>query len=199
MFYLLALLPGIASVVQTSVNAKLRTYVGSPYTASFVPMTVGFLTVSLLNILMEGSLFLNWHSLLSGPWWAFTGGLMGLCVVTIGLSVFPVLGAVQTLTLPFLGQILTGLLIDHYGLFRSERKTIGPFALLGLVLLLAGIWCVVVVPQNRRRMQLSDNNSVDNLTKRTVSSSLRQLGFSVLAVFCGILSATEVAINGQLS
>ena len=53
------------------------------------------------------------------PLWIWFGGLLGVVALTGNILLFPHLGAVQTVVLPIAGQIMMGVVIDHFGFFDS--------------------------------------------------------------------------------
>ena len=76
-----------------------------------------------------------------------------------------------------------GVLIDHFGWFGAPQQSFGLTRLGGVILVLAGIFITVVLPNLRQ-------------AKNTVASGL--WGWRVLGVLAGGLSATQTAMNGTL-
>lgn len=72
----------------------------------------------------------------------FIGGLLGVAFVTANIVLMPHLGAALTTIIGMLGQMLMGVIIDHFGLLGTPqnritiRKTFGLIAIaLGIILL----------------------------------------------------------------
>jgi transporter family-2 protein len=75
------------------------------------------------------------------PWWAWTGGLLGVVFVLVSLGLVNRLGAAFLFALVVVGQMLASLVIDHYGLLGVTEHPITPIRLLGVALLLGGACC----------------------------------------------------------
>ena len=72
------------------------------------------------------------------PPWAWTGGIIGACVVLIALTATPRLGAATTVMLFIAGQLVCSLLIDHWGLLGVPVHPIDLPRILGVACLIAG-------------------------------------------------------------
>ena len=182
-------LVGLVMPVQTSANSRLRLSVGSPFLASLVSFTVGFLTLLLAALLID--VHLPQPSLATSlPAWIWAGGVLGVVVLTGNIFLFPRLGSVQTVVLPITGQVVMGLLIDHLGLFDAPVHPLNATRLLGAVLLVIGVAGAI--------------GAVDALLRpgRDIpagsSSGWSLWAWRVAGVVFGMFSATQTAINGQL-
>lgn len=76
------------------------------------------------------------------PAWLFTGGLLGLCIITSAAFCFPRLGPGPTVALAVAAQLLTALALDHFGV-GGEELPVTPARLLGAALLLIGALLVL--------------------------------------------------------
>ena len=182
-------LVGLVMPIQTSANSRLRLSVGSPFLASLVSFTVGFLTLLVAALLIDGHL--PRPSLAADlPAWIWAGGVLGVVVLTGNIFLFPRLGAVQTVVLPITGQVIMGLLIDHFGLFRAPVHVLNATRLLGALLLVAGV--------------LGAIGAIDALLRphhriaTGTSSGLSLWAWRIAGVVFGMFSAAQTAINGQL-
>lgn len=180
---------GIVMPIQTSANSRLRQSVGSPFLASLVSFTVGFLALLVAVLLIDGGLP-PLTSALGMPAWIWSGGVLGVVVLTGNIFLFPRLGSVQTVVLPITGQVIMGLLIDHFGLFHAPVHRLDPTRVLGALLLVAGV--------------LGAIGFIDTLLRRSAqvpvgsSSGLSLWGWRAAGVVFGMFSAAQTAINGQL-
>lgn len=188
---LIGLTIGILLPMQTSVNSRLRQVVGSPFVASFLSFTVGTIFLSLLLFLTGQSFGFDGSVIQEGPGWMWIGGLLGVLFLTGNILLFPRLGSVQTVIMPIFGQILMGLLIDHFGWFNSVEHPITALRLFGVVLVLFGVIGTVALSDwlNRRRGKLVVSMETD-----TGNLNLWRL----FGIFTGMMSATQTAINGYL-
>ena len=73
------------------------------------------------------------------PWWGWSGGLLGVFYVVTATVVGPRLGVAVFFALVVLGQLLSALLVDHYGWLGFVQHSISVSRLAGAVLLLAGV------------------------------------------------------------
>lgn len=180
---------GIVMPIQTSANSRLRQSVGSPFLASLVSFTVGFLALLVAVLLIDGGLP-PLTAALDMPAWIWSGGVLGVVVLTGNIFLFPRLGSVQTVVLPITGQVIMGLLIDHFGLFHAPVHRLDPTRVLGALLLVAGV--------------LGAIGFIDTLLRRGAqvpvgsSSGLSLWGWRAAGVVFGMFSAAQTAINGQL-
>ena len=127
----------------------------------------------------------------SAPWWVWLGGAMGVCFVLGNILLFPRLGAVQTVVLPILGQVMMGLCIDRFGLFGAPVLSVSWMRVLGAVVVLAGIvvvlaGIVVVLRAGKRPAVEGDAAGVELWLFRS------------LGVLVGVGSAVQTAVNGYL-
>jgi transporter family-2 protein len=136
-FVLLALLTGVAIAVQTGVNTQLRSYLQSPLQAVFVSFMVGtVLVATTLLAKREAPPLAKWVSM---PWWMWTGGMLGLFIVSTNILVAPRLGAALLISLAIAGQLSTALVLDHYGAFGFPVHPISVARGVGALLLVAGV------------------------------------------------------------
>lgn len=172
--------------VQTSVNNRLRFSVGAPLLASFISFFIGTLTLIIATWMTSGTPIPNFAATSGEPWWIFTGGALGVVLLTGNILLFPRVGSVQTVILPISGQILMGLLIDTFGLFNSPQTPLSPLRIIGAMAVMLGSLAVVGVVGGRGRREAS-----------AVQSPAIWL-WRALGVVMGMCSATQVAVNGRL-
>ena len=95
--------------------------------------------------------------MLQEPVWIWFGGICSFIYVTGNILLFAKLGGTLAVILPVLGQILVGLVIDHFGFFYSLKTPISVFRIFGAVLVVAG---VVIVSLAKR--EAGKNNPKEN-------------------------------------
>lgn len=186
---LLGISIGAVFAVQTAINAQLRRFVISPFLASMISFAVGviFLTVTLV---MSGSpLGIPLDLFLSQPIFIWLGGIGGAIALTINILLFPKLGSVQTAIMPILGMTLMSMLIDHYGWFNSIQYSFGLNRILGILLVLLGVFLAIAIQDKKNEQYPS---------KTTKENRLTQWIWRVVGVLAGMLMAIQIAINGQL-
>lgn len=173
--------------IQTSVNTRLRKKVGSPYNASLVSFVVALLFLSALLLITGQGLHIPLAQLLNEPAWIWIGGICGLVFLTGNILLFSKLGGVQTVVLPVLGQILMGLIIDNFGLFYSQKTPLSVFRIAGAVMVILGVVLVSMAKENKTASE-----------KLQKSESTTLWIWRAFGIFAGMLSATQIAVNGYL-
>ena len=187
MSIILGFLAGVGLPIQTSVNTRLRKKVGSPYNASLVSFVVALLFLSALLLITGQGLHIPLAQLLNEPAWIWIGGICGLVFLTGNILLFSKLGGVQTVVLPVLGQILMGLIIDNFGLFYSQKTPLSVFRIAGAVMVILGVVLVSMAKENKTASE-----------KLQKSESTTLWIWRAFGIFAGMLSATQIAVNGYL-
>jgi len=187
MSFFIGILAGMGLPMQTSINTNLRRKVRSPYRASLVSFLVALAFLAALLLLTGQGMTIPFQHLLNEPIWIWLGGICGVVFLTGNIHLFDKLGGVQTVILPVVGQILMGLLVDHFGLFRSSEKSITIFRILGAALVVLGVVIVSTAKQRGAKVE-------QNATPASIGIWL----WRIFAVIAGMLSATPTAVNGYL-
>lgn len=135
---LVGVLAGSLGAVQTAVNGRLGQVTGSALAAALVSFLVG--TLGLVVITLVGRV----RPSRSGgtPAWIWTGGLFGATFVLVNALNAPVLGTSLAVSAALLGQIATGLALDHRGAFGMPRRPAAGRRLVGTALVLTGVAAV---------------------------------------------------------
>jgi len=137
----LAFAAGVVLVVQVGVNATLRAGLGSPVAAALLSFLVGSLALALL--LLASGPWPGRRQLLAGPAWAWAGGVLGAFYVVSTIVLGPRLGAAALLALVILGQLLSSLVVDHYGWLGFPEHPMTLTRLVGALLLFGGALLIV--------------------------------------------------------
>ena len=134
MLFVLMFVSGILVAVQPSINARLAQRVGL-LEGACVSFAVGTAALLLASVLLWRA---NWQVAGDARWWEWTGGLLGAFFVVLTILAVPRIGTAATMAAVIAAQLLTGLLMDHYGLFGYRGAPLEPVRLLGVVCLLVG-------------------------------------------------------------
>lgn len=140
--YLLAFAAGVVLIVQVGVNTTLRSALGEPVVAALISFLVG--SVALVGFLLLSRT--SWPARAQWveiPWWAWFGGILGAFYVVSTIVVGPRLGAAALLALIVLGQLVTSLLVDHFGWLGFPQHPVTALRLLGALLLFGGMLLIV--------------------------------------------------------
>ncbi len=140
LFLGLAIAAGSVVALQAPINARLGGLVGHPMWATLISFSVGVLSVAAYLLVARVPPALA--GLASAPWWIWTGGMMGVFFVATALVAAPKLGAATLIAAVVAGQMVTSLLIDHYGWFGMPRQPMDLQKLAGAALLLAGLFLI---------------------------------------------------------
>ena len=142
LFYLLAFGAGVVLIVQVGVNVALRAAVGNPVMAALISFVIGSAAL-LLFLLLARAPWPARAQLSAAPAWAWLGGLLGAFYVVSTIVVGPRVGAAALLALIVLGQLVTSLLVDHFGWLGFPQHPLTPLRLFGALLLFGGVLLIV--------------------------------------------------------
>lgn len=116
----LSLFAGFMLANQNPINADMKKMVGSPFISAAISFLVGSVFLAIVSAVKSHQVFPTMTFIQSNPAWIWLGGVLGAIYLTSNVLLFPRLGAIQTVVLPILGQILMGTLIDTFGWFGSQ-------------------------------------------------------------------------------
>lgn len=136
---IVAAIGGVAVALQAQMMGLLDKTIGT-LEGVFITYAGGGLLITLILILIRGGNLGAWQS---APGYAFSAGALGLIIVgAIGYSA-PRLGLVATFTIIVSTQFVFAALIDHFGVLGATTRPLDLSRMLGIVLLLAGIWLTI--------------------------------------------------------
>lgn len=138
-FYLMiALATGAAIAVQALANSRLRVALGTPVWAAIAQFIVG-LGVLVAIAIATRQPAADTGGLTRMPWWGWLGGAVGALFIVVSIVLTPRLGTALTLATITVGQLVTALVLDHYGWLGAPVVRLSMPRLLGVACLLAGI------------------------------------------------------------
>ena len=137
LYWLLAAAAGSGLALQAGVNTQLRAATGSALWTSIISASFTVVLLTLLQMAQRDTLPLSGYSRF--PWWIWTGGIAGAAYVFAVVALTRYLGVALFFAAVVVGQLGTGLLIDHSGWFGVPVHRVSPERLAGVVLLLAGM------------------------------------------------------------
>lgn len=135
----IGLVGGIAVGAQAPIAGSMGNRVGGA--AGSLILHAGGAAASLILLIVRGGENISdWKQL---PWYMLGSGALGL-VLYLSLShTVPRLGATSAITLVVVGQLLIGMVIDHFGLFGVTIRAIEPQRVLAVVVLLVGAYMIL--------------------------------------------------------
>ncbi len=139
MVILVAALGGVAVAIQAQMMGQLDKSLGT-IESVFITYGGGGLLIGIVMLAMRGG---NLSSISAVPLYTLLAGAVGLLIVgSIGYSV-PRLGLVAAFTLMVSAQFISGALMDHYGLLGAELRQLTMSRVLGIAIMLLGVWIVI--------------------------------------------------------
>lgn len=135
---LLVFLGGVGVAVQGPWASLLTQRLGR-WESSLIIHTGGAILSALLLLLAGNNALSAWQTV---PRYALFGGIFGVFIIfAVGFSI-PRIGATSTITILVVAQLITGLVLDHFGLFELPRFPINAYRVLGCIVLGIGAWLV---------------------------------------------------------
>ncbi|MEA4906072.1 MAG: DMT family transporter [Chloroflexi bacterium] len=131
---LIGITGGLAVGVQSPISGQMGQRVGGA-ASSFIVHFSGMLLSGLYLVFQGGARVRDWLSL---PWYMLGSGVFGLILYLTINYTLPRLGAASMAALIITGQLLVGILVDHFGWFGVAARPLDLARAGGALLLLAG-------------------------------------------------------------
>jgi len=131
---LIGLIGGAAVGLQSPLAGAISQRLGGTAGSFFVHLSGTIFSAALL-LLRGGENLRDWRTL---PWYLFTVGLFGLVLYQTIAITLPRLGSLTMITLIIIGQLLVGMLIDHFGWLGVAVHPISLNRVLGVLVLMLG-------------------------------------------------------------
>jgi transporter family-2 protein len=135
----MALFVGALIPVQAATNAALSKSLGSVFYASLVLFGVGFVVVA-TYLAVKRMAPPSLAAFQSAPGYGYLGGFIVASYVLAITYLAPRLGVGNAICFIVTGQIISAVLIDHFGLFGAGVQTINWPRTLGMLLMIAGLF-----------------------------------------------------------
>ncbi|GGE72476.1 DMT family transporter [Priestia taiwanensis] len=134
MYYVLSIFIGICMAMMIPMNGILSTMLGN-YKASVLIHLIGLLAIILVLFVTKSKLSLQ----KSIPIYQYSAGTIGVFTVLFISMSFTELGVSMTIALSLLGQSVSSIIIDHFGLLGMTVAKFQPKKMIGLSLIASGI------------------------------------------------------------
>ena len=135
---MIGLAGGIAVGLQSPMASMLTQRLGI-FESVFI-VHVGGALIALVPLLVYGSKLGQWRSV---PWYTLGAGIFGLVVIAAISYMIPRVGVAASITTVVAGQLLVGMILDQYGLLGAAAKPLDVTRVLGLGVVLVGVWLTV--------------------------------------------------------
>lgn len=137
---LMGVLAGACSGIQGGINAQLTKYwAKNAVLTSAFSFFVGASTLWLVALILGIPVPPLTDKIL---WWHWTGGLLGAYYVFALVYLSPRLGASTVVALLLGGQIITAVILDHFGLVGFPIRSINGVRLFGVASLVTGVFLI---------------------------------------------------------
>ena len=177
--YLLGAFAGVCQPLQTSINGKLTARLRSTFLTTVVSFGTAASILAIVLLITEGGISIPFARISANqPWWVWTGGCCGVIIVIGSIVALPHLGSAKTMMLTAFGQIVTGIVIDTFGLLESPQIDMTWRRLFGVLVVIGGVYMV---------------------SRQKDSSASLFSGYSFVALLVGVACGVQVAINGALA
>ncbi|WP_217562614.1 DMT family transporter [Paenibacillus sp. GbtcB18] len=186
-FYLLmGITIGMLFPIQASISARLSSYSKTPFTASFIAFSLGSVILLIINLIVDPkgiSIGIDF----SYPLYVFIGGaIAGIGFHVSNVILFSKLGASVTTIITVTGQMIIGILIDHFEWFGVTANPISTTRIIGTIIMILAI--SLVQPKKKRDLiAASENKKKDS-----------KAAWIIMGVLAGFLPPLQTAINGKL-
>lgn len=135
---LIGLLGGVAVGLQAPLAGAMGQRVGGT-ASSFIIHISGAVFSGLWLLVRGGERIREWRSL---PWYMLAAGFFGLILYQTISITLPRLGSTMMVVLIIIGQLVLGVIIDHFGLFGVTQRPVDLLRILGVGALILGGWLI---------------------------------------------------------
>ena len=135
----IGLIGGLAVGTQAPIAGAMAQRVGGA-SSSFIVHLGGLIASGALLAARGGENIHEWRNL---PWYMLGAGVFGLVLYLTLSYTIPRVGATTAIALIIVGQLIAGMVIDHFGAFGIAQRQIEWSHLAGAILLLGGAYLII--------------------------------------------------------
>jgi transporter family-2 protein len=134
---LLGVLAGAIVGVQRALNGQINEHSQQSFTTSLLNFAMGttFLLILLIAVMVIGGMKLS--PLPAGPWWIYTGGVIGVIYIAFTSTIVQHLGVLTFTLISVGGQLVGSLLIDLFS--PTDGVQVSVYLVSGIVLTYLGV------------------------------------------------------------
>ncbi len=136
---LIGLAGGIAVGLQSPLSSLMSQRIGT-LESVFIVHLGGAIAALLPLLIYSGGKLSQWRTV---PWYALVAGVFGLVVIGAVSYMIPRIGVAASITTIVAGQLLVGTILDHFGLLGAAERSLDLTRILGLGVVLVGVWLTV--------------------------------------------------------
>ena len=176
MYYFLALLMGIVISIMVAVNGGLTGQYGV-YSAAVIIHIAGLLLITAVVLIKRDRPFAARH-----PFYLYIGGAIGVFITIFNNLSFGRISVSAIMALGLLGQSVSGLIIDQYGLMGMPKHPFTKGKFVGVTLMVCGI-ALMIDSLEIVAVVVSFIAGVNIILSRTVNAKLSLLTNERVATF----------------
>ncbi len=132
---LFSVLAGVLITFQGIFNTRLSEKIGLWHTNTLVHGS-GLVLAFILLLFNEK---INFNPIKNIDFYYLLGGFMGVCIVFSVMKSITSLGASYAITILIITQIITGFIVNYFGLFGETIVSLSLYKFLGLSLIIIGV------------------------------------------------------------
>ncbi|WP_353095150.1 DMT family transporter [Tissierella praeacuta] len=186
LYLIMGIIIGMFFPIQASISARLSSYSKTPLTASFIAFSLGTVILLVINLIVD-PIGITTGIDFSYPLYVFIGGaIAGVGFNVANIILFSKLGASITTLVTVTGQMIVGILIDHFGWFGVQADPVSITRALGVVIMIFAI--SLAQPKKKK------DSTIASKEKKKDS----KITWITLGVLAGFLPPLQTAINGKL-
>ncbi|MBC7879137.1 MAG: DMT family transporter [Anaerolineales bacterium] len=136
---LIGLIGGVAVGIQSPLASMISQRLGV-LESVFIVHLGGALVVLIPLLYYGGGKLGQWQML---PWYTLVAGAFGVIVITAISYIIPRAGVAVSVTTVVAGQLLVGMLLDHFGVLGAIEKPLDATRIFGIAVVLIGVWLTV--------------------------------------------------------
>ena len=184
LYLMIGIIIGMFFPIQASISSRLSSYSKTPLTASFIAFSLGTVILFIINLIVDPA-GISVGIDFSYPLYVFIGGaITGVGFNVANIILFSKLGASVTTIITVTGQMVVGILIDHFGWFDVPEIPINITRTIGTIIMILAI--SLVQPKKNRTTIIEEVKKNSKIT------------WIILGVLAGFLPPLQTAINGKL-
>lgn len=142
LFLALAFITGALIPIQAATNTAFSKAVGNPFSTGMMVFVIGLLSM-IMFLMFTGKGFPTMKQLSDAPVYGYAGGLIVAVYVVMITILVPKIGVGTAIALIVTGQIFCAVTIDHFGWFGVHVRHIDWQRMLGMLLMIVGIYFVM--------------------------------------------------------
>ena len=133
----LGVITGALGGIQRAMNGEINEYSQQSFTTSLLNFIMGTTFLVVLLIVMILSKRIELVPLPSGPWWIYTGGVIGVIYIAFSSTIVQHLGVLNFTLFSVGGQLVGSLAIDF--LYPTDGVQISAYLISGIVMTYLGV------------------------------------------------------------